>query len=184
MRKSLLLIPIVALLAACGSTKDPYERRAESERKRQTKSVELAIKKAPKWMLEVPISDSAVYAAGTGRASDYSMAFKIARQDAYDKICMAANGTTSQRTKVYKVENDVAGSSRSESISRSSCKDIDITGVEIADKEIVADQGRYRAYVLVVLPTGDANVLRTAKEQKKNAELTATRANEAFNELD
>lgn len=182
--KKLVLIPIVAMLAACGTTRDPYERRADAERQRQERSVERAIDKAPKWMLEVPISNSAVYAAGTARASDYSMAFKIARQDAYDKICMAAGGTVSQRTKVYKAENDIAGSSLSEAISRSSCKEVDITGVEIKEKKIIPDEGRFRAYVLVVLPTGDANVLRKAKEQQRVNELAAQRAPEAFKELD
>jgi hypothetical protein len=38
--------------------------------------------------------------------------------------------------------------------------------------------------VLVVLPTGDANILRKAKEQAKLNEIAANRAPEAFKELD
>jgi hypothetical protein len=38
--------------------------------------------------------------------------------------------------------------------------------------------------VLVALPTGDANVLKKAKEQAKLQEQVARRAPEAFKELD
>ena len=37
--------------------------------------------------------------------------------------------------------------------------------VETAEKKIVAEGNRFRAYVLVALPTGDANILKKAKEQ-------------------
>ena len=179
MKNTLLLIPVVALLAACGST-DPYSKRADAERERQERYVERTIDKAPKWMLEVPTSKSAVYSAGTGSANDFSMAFKIARQDAYDKICMTAGGTASQRMKTYKTES----ATLSESVSRSSCKEVDITGVEVAEKKIITEGTKYRAYVLLALPTGDANVLRRAKENQKVQELAAKRSTEAFKELE
>jgi hypothetical protein len=69
MKKTLLLIPIVAMLAACGTT-DPYGKRADYERERQEKYVERSIDKAPKWMFELPISNSAVYENGTAISGD------------------------------------------------------------------------------------------------------------------
>ena len=69
MKKTLLLLPIVAMLAACGTT-DVYQKRADNERERQERMVERAIDKAPKWMLEVPISNSAVFEAGTSASGD------------------------------------------------------------------------------------------------------------------
>ena len=67
---------------------------------------------------------------------------------------------------------------------RTSCKEVDLTGVEVKEKKMIQEGNRYRAYVLVALPTGDANILRKAKEQRKVEELTARRAPEAFKELD
>lgn len=181
--KTLILIPIVALLAACGTT-DPYGKRADLERERQEKYVERVIDKAPKWMLETPISNSAVFAAGTSASGDYSMALQKAKADAYGKICMTAGGTASQRTKVYKADTATASSEVSEMILRTSCKEVDLTGVEVKDKKIISEGNRFRAYVLVVLPTGDANILKKAKEQARVNELAAQRAPEAFKELD
>jgi len=183
MNKALFAVPLIALLTACGTT-DPYGKRADIERERQEKMVERVIDKAPKWMIEVPISNSAVYAAGTSGSGDYSMALQKAKADAYGKICMTAGGTASQRTKVYKADTANASSEVSEMVLRTSCNEVDLTGVEVKEKKIISEGSRYRAYVLVALPTGDANILRRAKDQQRINELAAQRAPEAFKELD
>jgi hypothetical protein len=67
---------------------------------------------------------------------------------------------------------------------RTSCKEVDLTGVETSEKKIVPEGNRFRAYVLIALPTGDANILKKAKEQAKLNEIAAARAPEAFKELD
>jgi hypothetical protein len=183
MKKALLLIPFVAMLAACGTT-DVYQKRADNERAYKERQVERAIDQAPKWMLQVPVSNSAVYAAGTSSSGDYSMAMLKAKADAYGKICMAAGGTVSQRTKIYKADTQDATTELSELVLRTSCKEVDITGVETTEKKMVSEGNRFRAYVLVALPTGDANILKKAKEQARLNEITARRAPEAFKELD
>jgi len=45
MNKSLALLPLIVLLAACGTT-DPYGKRADMERERQEKYVDRSIDKA------------------------------------------------------------------------------------------------------------------------------------------
>jgi hypothetical protein len=185
MKKLLTVLPIVAVLAACGTT-DPYGKRADMERERQERQVERVIDKAPKWMIDLPVSNSAVYASGTSSSGDYSMALMKAKADAYGKICMTAGGTASQRTKVYKADTANTSSELTELILRTSCDKVDLTGVEVPKDgiKLIQEGNRYRAYVLVVLPTGDANILRKAKEQAKLNEITARRAPEAFKELD
>jgi len=135
-------------------------------------------------MIVTPISNSAVYAAGTSASGDYSMAFQKAKADAYGKICMTAGGTASQNTKIYKADTAQASTEVSEMVIRTQCKEVDLTGVEISERKIIAEGTRYRAYVLVALPTGDANILRKAKEQARLNEISAVRASEAFKELD
>jgi hypothetical protein len=183
MKKVLVLLPIVAALAACGTT-DIYQKRADAERQYKEKYVEKSIDKMPDWMIKVPVSSSAVYAAGTSSSGDLSMAVHKAKADAYAKICMTAGGTVSQRTKIYKADTAEASSELSEMVIRTACKEVDITGVETADKKIIPEGTRYRAYVLIALPTGDANVLKKAKDQKRLDEIAAERAPAAFKELD
>jgi hypothetical protein len=183
MKKIFIVLPIVAALTACGTT-DVYQKRADNERQYKERQVERSIDQSPKWMTVTPISNSAVYAAGTSSSGDYSMAFQKAKADAYGKICMAAGGTVSQRTKIYKADTADVSSELSEMVLRTSCKEVDLTGVETAEKKVVSEGNRYRAYVLIALPTGDANVLKKAKERAKLEEIAAARAPEAFKELD
>ena len=69
---------------------------------------------------------------------------------------------------------------------RSRCKEVDLTGVEVPKDGIkmISEGGRYRAYVLVVMPTGDANILKKAKEAARQREIAAARAPQAFKELE
>lgn len=181
--KSLLLIPVIAVLAACGTT-DPYGKRADQERARQEKHIDRSIDKAPKWMFELPKSSSAVYSSGTNTSGSWEMALHKAKADAYGKICMTAGGTTSQQTKIYRADKGQASSEISEMVIRSSCKEVDITGVEVSDKKVMQEGSQYRAYVLIALPTGDANVLRKHKDQARLNAIASDRSKEAFKELD
>ena len=183
MKKYIFLLPLVAILVACG-TSDPYERRARKIYEQQETNVKKNISKAPEWMIKPPVSDSAIYAGGTSASGDFSMAVAKAKADAYSKICMAAGGTASQRTKIYKADTEDNSTELSEMIIRTACKEVDVTGAEISDQMLMQEGNRYRAYVLIALPTGEANVLKRAKEKQKLQEIARQRAPEAFKELD
>jgi hypothetical protein len=181
--KTLILLPIVAVLAACGTT-DKYGKIAEQERARQERHVERSIDKAPKWMFELPKSSSAVYANGTNTSTSWEMALHKAKADAYGKICMSAGGNASQSTKIYRADNNKSSTELSEMVIRTKCAEVDVTGVEVAERKVMQEGSMYRAYVLIALPTGDANILKRSKEQQRLAEIAAQRAPEAFKELD
>jgi type IV secretory pathway TrbL component len=183
MKKFLLLIPIVALMTACG-TSDPYAKRAEQEREYKNKLAERAIDKAPKWMTEIPTSSSAVFEAGTAVSSDFAFADDKAKAIAYGRICMLAGGTASQFTNVYRTDSEATSTEFSEMAIRTKCKSVDLTGAEVKEIKRITEGGRFRTYVLVALPTGDANILRKAKDAARQREIAAARAPQAFKELD
>jgi hypothetical protein len=183
MRIHLLLLLLPALLAACSSV-DPYTKRAEIERERQEQYVERAIDKAPKWMSVLPASDSAIYESGTGISGDFSMADIKAKADAYGKICMVIGGTASQRTKIFKRDTNRTSTENTEMAMRTQCKEIDLSGVEVRELKRVKEGGRYRTYVLVALPLGDANQIRQEKEQTKQESISNERMSESFEALD
>jgi hypothetical protein len=64
------------------------------------------------------------------------------------------------------------------------CRKVDVTGAEITEIKRITENGRFRSYVLVALPIGDANVLRKTKVQDELYKNTANRATAAFKELD
>jgi len=184
MERILILATATAALLGCGSTSDPYQRRAEAERERQEKYVERAIDKAPKWMTELPKSNSAVYANGTATSPDFSMADEKAKIIAFGKICTAAGGEVDKQSRVFRQDVGETSSENSEMAIRSMCRKVDVTGAEVVEVKRVSEGSRFRSYVLVALPMGDANVLRREKVNEQIRKGTAGRASEAFRELD
>ena len=180
-------MPIVALLAACGTT-DVYQKRVENEREYKEKAIDQALKRRPNWMGKLPTSDSAVFAAAEGSAENYNMAVHLARTNALAEICYSAGGTISSQTKLY--DTGSTKSSGIEKVTRTNCNAVDVTGVEtygaknIDENPVVVRSGnRYTAYVLIALPTGDANIQRKYKDGLKREEREQANRTEAFKEL-
>jgi hypothetical protein len=184
MKRILLATAVLGVLVGCGSTSDPYQRRAEAERERQEKYTERAIDKAPKWMEKLPESKSAVYANGTATSPDFAMADEKAKVIAFGKVCMAAGGEVDKQSRVFRQDVGDTSAENSEMAIRAMCRKVDVTGAEIVEIKRQAEGTRIRSYVLVALPMGDANVLRREKVDEKIRQGTAGRATEAFRELD
>jgi hypothetical protein len=185
MKKVFTLLPVVAVMAACSSTpKDDYDKRAAAVESKREAAVEKSLSKAPSWMTELPASNNAVYANGSAVSSDMSMADYKAKLFAFGKICMAAGGKVSQQSKVFMQDTTEASMEISELAIKSMCPAVDITGTEIKEVKRIAEGGRFRTYVLLALPTGDANALQKRKDQLKLNEGAVQRSTEAFTELD
>lgn len=187
MKNIILLAPIVAILAACSSSpKDPYERRAYEDEQRKEKAAEQAIDKAPKWMTNLPVSKSAVYQNGTAVSPDYSMAVTKAKTVAFGKICMSAGGRVNQQSKIYRADSENASTEFSELAIKTYCPGVDISGVEVAAEgiKVISENGRFRAYVLIALPIGEANGIQKVTDARNQRRLAETRSRESFKELD
>ena len=183
--KNFLALALVASLAACSSApKDTYEKRVYEERIQQEKSVERSIDKAPKWMTELPESKNAVFATGSGVSRDMSMADWKAKMVAMGKICVAAGGQISQQGKIFIQESESTSTEISEMAIKTFCPSVDVTGVEVREIKRIAEGSRYRTFMLVALPTGDANLLQKRKDVLAQQNRAKNRSTEAFRELD
>jgi hypothetical protein len=195
MKKVLAILPLVALVA-CSSTKsgpvsqapvlptETYDNRAAVSQIDREAQVNKSIAQAPEWMTKLPSSNNAVYANGSAVSSDMSMADYKAKLFAYGKICMAAGGKVDQQSRVFMQDTTSASVEISELAIRSMCPGVDITGVEIKDVKRIAEGSRFRSYVLVALPTGEANALQKRKDQLTLKDRAEKRSNEVFNEMD
>jgi len=186
MKKTLLLIPIVAMLAACGTTRDAYERRTENIQKADIKDRERVVDQTPDWYFKVPTSNAAIYKAGMGQASSPSMAVHLAHTDAQAQICVAANGTVTSQTKEFSTES--SKTSRVERATRVNCNNVNIAGIENGEAKgnnpkVIATRDGYTAYILLALPTGEANVQRKYLDNQKREERDAVAKEQAFKEL-
>jgi hypothetical protein len=195
MKKVFAILPLMAVVA-CSSIKsapvstapvlptETYDNRAAQAQATRDTQTERAIVQAPKWMTELPTSANAVYANGSATSSDMGMADYKAKLFAYGKICMAAGGKVDQRSHVFMQDTADASHETSELAIRSMCPSVDITGVEIKDVKRISEGGRFRTYVLVALPTGDANQLQKRKDQLRLKDRAEQRSTEVFKDMD
>jgi len=185
MMKNFLALALVASLAACSSApKDTYEKRVYEERIQQEKSVERSIDQAPKWMTQLPESKNAVFATGSSVSRDMSMADWKAKMIAMGKICVAAGGQISQQGKIFIQDSESTSTEISEMAIKTFCPSVDVTGVEVREIKRIAEGNRYRTFVLIALPTGDANLLQKRKDILAQQNRAKNRSTEAFRELD
>jgi hypothetical protein len=128
-------------------------------------------------MSKLPKAAGYIFENGTATSPDFGFADIKAKTMAYAKICTAAGGKVRSQVKMFRSDSGDASTDQSEMALRSMCPDVDITGVETVEMKHVSEGNRIRTYVLVALPLGDKNVLKSAKD-------AAARAPEAFRELD
>ena len=171
------MIGIVTLITACGSPQVSQNVQTELDYRQQAKVATQAINEAPVWMSKLPKETGVIYENGTAISSDFSMADLKAKTMAYVKICTGAGGKVRSQMKMYRADNDAASVEQSELTVRSLCPDVDITGVETVEMKHVAEGNRIRTYVLVALPMGSKNIMKSTKDVQN-------KSGEAFKELD
>ncbi len=177
MKNALYAVPFIGLLSACGSSPVSKNVQTDLEYRQQAKIATQAVSQAPIWMTKLPKEAGVIYENGTAISSDFSMADLKAKTMAYVKICTGAGGKVRSQMKMYRADNDAASVEQSELTVRSLCPDVDITGVETVEMKHVAEGNRIRSYVLVALPMGSKNLMKSSKEVQN-------RSPEAFRELD
>jgi len=177
MRNALIALPIIGILSACGSSPVSKNVQTDLEYRQQAQIATQAVSQAPIWMTKLPKEAGVIYENGTAISSDFSMADLKAKTMAYVKICTGAGGKVRSQMKMYRADSDAASVEQSELTVRSLCPDVDITGVETVEMKHVAEGNRIRSYVLVALPMGSKNIMKSTKEVQN-------RSPEAFKELD
>jgi cell division protein FtsL len=190
MKKLFVVLPFIAVVAACSSVNNNYDRRAEAERERKEKSGKITIDEAPKWMSAIPKSENAIFAPGTAESDDYAMSVSKAKLTAYESICMGANGSVDMDKRNFK--SDVGGQTieRAEVAIRAVCSKTNVRGVEPAQidgektvKTVFLPNGKYRTYILIALPLGAANTIQTEFDRRDLTNGTAERAEKRFKDM-
>jgi hypothetical protein len=179
-RNTVMAISSIACLTLTACASNPTEQvksQAQEEYRQQAKIANQSIAEAPTWMSKLPKETGVIYENGTAVSSDFAMADLKAKTIAYTKICTGAGGKVRSQMKMYRADNEGASVEQSELIARSICPDVDITGVETVEMKHVAEGNRIRSYVLVALPMGSKNVMKSTKDIQN-------RSVDAFKELD
>ena len=179
-RNTLIAMSSITCLTLTACASNPAEQvksQAQEEYRQQAMIANQSIAQAPTWMSKLPKESGVIYENGTAVSSDFAMADLKAKTIAYTKICTGAGGKVRSQMKIYRADNEGASVEQSELIARSICPDVDITGVETVEMKHVAEGNRIRSYVLVALPMGSKNIMKSTKDIQN-------RSVDAFKELD
>ena len=195
--KRVLLVAMVSSLAACSSVKPqtaytpaPMPVAVQSAPvpvqtfTPQEQAVRNAVSQIPDWFVDVPKVDNTIHAVGDGVSGSISGAIAQARANAFEGICQAAGGKVRSQTKVFRTDTEKSSTSVSTTAIRNLCPDVDVTGAVVEKRKIIQDGTRFRAYLLVALPVGEANVLARTKQADKMQELAIGTKEREFKEMD
>lgn len=184
--KRIASIAVLAALTACSTTapvaqqpapKPVYANAGEA-------AAQNVIDNVPEWFVDVPKKDNVIYAVGDGVSGSLSGAIGNARANAFEGICQAAGGKVRSQTKVYRQDTEAASTSVTTTAIRNICPDVDVTGANVEKRHVIRDGNRFRAYVLVALPVGEANKLARTKQMDKLQERAMANRDREFKELD
>ena len=145
------------------------------------KAEPVALPSAPEWFVKLP-EDTAdmVFAAAVGVSVDEQMAYDKARVQAERKLVEMQGAKIDSLTKSHRTDTgDTLVESTSVTIQKSASGEL--AGAQRVDSRVTFDGRYYRVYVLLRLPLGTNNVLRTERQTaqtRKEAELRGARAHQ------
>lgn len=168
--------PVVTPPAAVAQAAPVQERRSYALPARPAAQ---AVPAAPEWFVRLP-EDTAdmVFAAGTATSTDEQMAYDKARMAAERKLVEQMGAKVSSLTKSYRNDTGAALQERFEQVVRKQAQG-ELIGAQRVDSQVTHDGRQYKVYVLLRLPLGDANTLRSEKvnaQAQREAEMRSQRA--------
>lgn len=124
----------------------------------------------PPWYVKAPASTQEyLYLAGTGISTDLAMSRSKALLDAQSQLASQLNGMIDavvrqqRRDNAGEMANDLTSS-----FIRKRILDTSLTGWYLEDTKILPEDKKYRTFVLIRYPLGDANKLLKLKERQED----------------
>jgi len=136
----------------------PY---AMSQRQAQT------MVQAPGWFVTLPEdTEDMTFAAGTATSNDEQMAYDKARMSAERKLVEQMYARITTQTNSYRAERSQAMVENYQQVTRKNARG-ELSGAQRVDSQVTHDGYNYKVYVLLRLPTGQANSIQTRRDQTR-----------------
>lgn len=148
--------------------------------------VEETVDELPDWYQSPPSDAEHLYGMGTGESQDMQMSINKAEQNARVQITQNIESKVSALFKQFSEETGVGAEAEyiamATNVSKTVASEI-IGGTRIKDQKIVPENGRYRAYVLMEMPIGEAAARLQSQIQANQRVYTRFRASQGYQEL-
>jgi hypothetical protein len=192
-KNNIFAISAIVLLSACGATNPPSVVTQSDEIKQkqeevQTQQAEQIVSNMPDWCLNIPSSENALYACGSGNSSNLNMSRTRANLDAKRQLADMIDSQISSRMEDFLSSIGTGENEQIQQESKIITKNVTIEAKLAGYKQIQAEAqnvgSKFQVYILLEYPIGQAN--QTLVNLIKDNEILSTQqsADEALAELE
>ena len=192
-KNNIFTISAIVLLSACGATNPPPVVTQSDEIKQkqeevQTQQAEQIVSNMPDWCLNIPSSENALYACGSGNSSNLNISRTRANLDAKRQLADMIDSQISSRMEDFLSSIGTGENDQIQQEIKIITKNVTIEAKLAGYKQIQAEAqnvgSKFQVYILLEYPIGQAN--QTLVNQIKDNEILSTQqsADEALAELE
>ena len=186
--KIIIFVGIVcAVLAAC--TPPPVETARAAWVRQKAEVVSRAVEDIPEWF-STPREDEteAVFSVGTAIGPNLQLSYDRAILNAKRVLADRVDGLMSSKVKSFVAESgqneNKIFTAEAERVVTNFMAEVNVAGYALERTDIQASYGRYRVYVMLRYPLGEANDIMMLKLRRSVESDSQERAENAFRELE
>ena len=159
----------------------------EKEETKRAETVTATLRVTPDWFLEVPRSDNAIYASGTGVSPSLQLSVDKSVLNAKRTLADRLGGLMSSKSKMFIVEQGqgeaTMATTESEQVTSNLIAEVNVGGYAVKESETHAEGSRYRSFVLLEYPVGKLNRIQIDTLRKQQQAESEHRADQAHKDL-
>ena len=190
---STTIIVLSGVLSACVTGPKPGSpeaaiKIAQEVKEEKEEAVEQIVSDIPDWCLNIPSSNSALYACGSGNSSNLNMSRTRANLDAKRQLADMIDSEISSRMEDFLSSVGTGSNEQIKQQSEIITKNVTIEAKLAGYKQVQAEAqnigSKYQIYVLLEYPIGQANQALVNQIKQNEALSTQEAADEALAELE
>ena len=187
------IIVLSGLLSACVTSPKPGSpeaaiKIAQEVKEEKEEAVEQIVSDIPDWCLNIPSSNSALYACGSGNSSNLNMSRTRANLDAKRQLADMIDSEISSRMEDFLSSVGTGSNEQIKQQSEIITKNVTIEAKLAGYKQVQAEAqnigSKYQIYVLLEYPIGQANQALVNQIKQNEALSTQEAADDALAELE
>ena len=182
----------ISALTGCATPKPGTpEARAvavEKEEKKKEEQVTHTLSITPDWFLDLPQSDNAIYASGTGVSPSLQLSMDKGVLNAKRTLADRLQGLLSSRSKLFVDEQGqgeaTVATTESEQVTSNLIAEVNVGGYTVKESETFSEGPRYRSFVLLEYPVGKLNRVQIDTLRKQQNAASEDKAKDAHRKLE
>lgn len=187
------LLMAVGFVGGCATPPTPgspaavYEEEQKNEDAR-AKAVEETVAELPDWYTNLPEEPNSTFSVGTAVSLDLQMAMDKATLSAKADLADRINSLISGKVNTFKAESgtgeDAVVVMELDQVVKNVFIEVDVSGYTPIKSKVLPQGNKYRAYVLLQYPIGEANRILVDQIKRNRSVENKLRASKAYRDLE